>query len=656
MAHTMTNIIRACDTECYGNYWLCKFRDHTTGTLTSISMSPGRPLNIIALRLMLAGCTVWTFNGKAYDLLMISAAITGRFDNDMLMRLSNYIINSREQPWVIAREWGIELLEFDHIDWMPVAPGQASLKTYAARLHAAELQDLPYPVGAMLTPEQMIEVDRYCGKDLVNTTMIGDALEDEMSTRVELSAQYGVDMRSRSDAQIAEDAFKKLLPFKVERRHIQPGYRFQYQPAPWLSFQTPEMQEAFRRCCTAWFVIPESGKPQLPPELDDYAVRLGGMIYRMGNGGLHSSEEKITHRAGPNVELVDIDFDSFYPKIISMLKMYPEQIGPIFLTIFDGWIEVRLTYKREGQKKKSATFKIKINGTFGKLGSKYSILYAPELLIRTTLTGQLTLLMMIERMHLAGIEIIQANTDGIVTKCHPSQAAARDAIVREVERITGMTTEATRYAAVFSRDVNNYLAAKPNKDGSIEFKAKGTYASEGLAKNPTAAICVDAVKEYLLRGTPIASTIRNCQDIRQFLTVRNVKGGGEWVHDSVDDSRVGTKREALRAAGWTSIDEKGTLWRPKRGIHEAWDMAIDTDAAIKQLISGLPRTYLGKVVRWYYGHGQRGYIAAVSKGTRVAKSDGCKPCMDLPPTFPHDVDYERYEREATEMLHDLGVH
>lgn len=652
---TTPEITRTVDVECYRNYFLVKFRDRVTGVMVSIPMWPGRPLNIIALRVMLQGCTLWTFNGKHYDIVMISAALTGHFDNDMLKRLNDYIIRPGEQspqPWMVAREWGFDLIEPDHVDWMGVAPGQASLKTYMARLHSRKLQDLPYPHDAILTPEQMTNVDLYCGNDLTGTHELGEALDSDYQTRVELSAQYGVDMRSRSDAQIAEDAFKKLLPFTVQRRHIEPGYRFQYQPAPWLSFSTPEMQEAFRRCCAAWFVIPESGKPPLPPELDDYAVRIGGMVYRMGNGGLHSSEEKITHRAGPDVELVDIDFDSFYPKIISMLKMFPEQIGPIFLTIFDGWIEVRLEYKRTGQKKKSATFKIKINGTFGKLGSKYSILYAPELLIRTTLTGQLTLLMMIERMHLAGIEIIQANTDGIVTKCHPSQAAMRDAIVRDVERVTGMTTEATRYAAVYSRDVNNYLAAKINKDGSIEFKAKGAYANEGLAKNPTATICVTAVEEFLKHGTPLATTIRGSRDITQFLIVRNVKGGGEWLHDGITAERVGEKRQALRERGWVAWDAKGQSWgHPQLAPHDQ----LTTDEAIKRAVGDLPRTYLGKVVRWYYGAGQRGYIAGVLKGTRVAKSDGCKPCMDLPDVFPADIDYERYINEAAEMLHDMGV-
>lgn len=63
------------------------------------------------------------------------------------------------------------------------------------------------------------------------------------------------------------------------------------------------------------------------------------------------------------------------------------------------------------------TFKIVLNGTFGKLGSKYSFLYSPNLMIQVTITGQLALLMLIEALEAAGISVVSANTDGIVSRC-----------------------------------------------------------------------------------------------------------------------------------------------------------------------------------------------------------------------------------------------
>ena len=42
-------------------------------------------------------------------------------------------------------------------------------------------------------------------------------------------------------------------------------------------------------------------------------------------------------------------------------------------------------------------------------------------------------------------------------------------------------------------------------------------------------------------------------------------------------------------------------------------------------------------------------------GNRVSSSEGACPCMELPDELPDNIDYERYEREAYAILHDIGV-
>lgn len=662
-------IVRMCDVECFRNYFLVKFLDRATRQLTSLEMYAGQPLNISALLVMLRDGTIVTFNGNHYDLLMISAAATGRFTNDMLKNLSDYIINTKPspQPWMTARDWGFDILQPDHVDLIEVAPGQASLKIYGGRLHCKRMQDLPYAHDRILSRDEMIATDDYCGNDLITTDDLYGALLDDIGTREELSAQYGIDVRSKSDAQIAEAAFKKLLNLdgkgaralvEQAQRANPPGSRVFYTPAPFLRFATPVMQEAFAMVQRLPFVIGNSGQPEMPKELKDFKIQMGDSVYRLGIGGLHSSEQNAAHRAGNGVKLVDVDVVSYYPKIISILRMFPQQIGPVFLTIYDGWIEVRIEYKTAGNKKKAATFKIKINGTFGKTGSKYSILFSPEMMLRTTITGQFSLLMLIEMLHVAGIAVVSANTDGVVIKCRDDQVAQRDAIVKQWESATGFETDANEYMALFSRDVNDYLAAKneytdeKGKFHPFEWKAKGAYADPGLAKNPSNIVCVDAVKDYIRFGTPLETTIRRCHDIRKFVTVRGVQGGGEWVHDTITADTVGQKREVLRRAGWEAYEgfDKGKTWH-KDGVSSG----CATDDAMRVVRDAVPRTYLGKAVRWYYAAGQRGHIAYASNGNLVARSEGAKPVMELPDVLPPDIDYLWYVRESQDLLKDLGI-
>ena len=115
-------------------------------------------------------------------------------------------------------------------------------------------------------------------------------------------------------------------------------------------------------------------------------------------------------------------------------------------------------------------------------------------------------------------------------------------------------------------------------------------------KSPQNEICSDAVKQYLVDGTPVEESVRKCTDIRKFITLRTVQGG--------------------------AVKEGYTL---------------------------------GKAIRWYYAKGVEGAITYKTNGNTVPRSEGAKPIMDLPDELPDDVDYDWYIRECREILMSLGV-
>lgn len=249
---------------------------------------------------------------------------------------------------------------------------------------------------------------------------------------------------------------------------------------------------------------------------------------------------------------------------------------------------------------KAGTMKIACNGAYGKLGSPYSVLYAPNLMIQVTMTGQLALLMLIEDIELRGFRVISANTDGVVTMVPRERRDDFEAIIWDWEAATGFSTEETEYRAVHSRDVNSYIAI--TTDGKVKLKGAFTPAGPGQAgaagmkKNPTCEISTDAAVAWLKDGTPIEETIRGCTDIRRFVAVRRVTGGAE-----------------------------------KDG------------------------EYIGKAIRYYYARGESGFINYVSNGNTVPRSQGAKPCMELPDELPDDIDYDWYIREAYAVLEDVGA-
>jgi hypothetical protein len=514
------------------------------------------------------------------------------------------LIYQEIKHWLMLKSFKVDPLEIDHIDLIEVCPLQASLKIYGGRLHVPKMQDLPFPHDMPLSADQIAIVRHYCINDLTTTAFVNVALSEQLSVRKEMSLKYDIDLRSKSDAQIAEAVIKaelkRLNGWTPNRPEIEPGTSYLYHVPPYINFQTEELQDALERIRASRFYVGEFGSVEMPPELNGLKIAIGKGSYRMGIGGLHSTEEQTSHVANEQFTIVDRDVTSYYPQIILNQKLYPLHLGFDFLTVYQSLVSRRIAAKRSGNKIEADMLKIVINGSFGKFGSKWSALYAPDLLIQVTITGQLSLLMLIEALELAGIEICSANTDGIVMKYPRIMQDVVDRIVKDWEIQTSFETEATEYTALYSRDVNNYIALKP--DGKV--KTKGAYSNPWgekgsevfrFHKNPTNIIVIEAVTDYLTKGIPVSQTIRACRDLTKFLTVRKVNGGA--VKDGV---------------------------------------------------------FLGKAIRWYYSTTAGGEIVYAASGNKVPKSDGTRPCLDLPDVFPADMDFARYEGEAWQILREIG--
>lgn len=608
-----------CDVEIYPNYFLAAFMSTKTGKSFYFESEPCEawgesPFDFDRLRWTLNNFQIITFNGNKFDLPILALACAGKSVAQM-KAACDMIIVSQVFPWQVLKNFEVEPLEINHVDLIEVAPLSASLKIYGGRLHVPRMQDLPFPPNSELSPEQIAIVRHYCINDLVTTGYLYHNLRDQLQIRREMSARYGVDLRSKSDAQIAETVIKselhRMSGLEAKAPEILPGTCYFYQVPEFLTYKTPVLIDFLNELMTARFIISETGYPQAPEQLLDPAssgkaqrearkINLFGKLYTLGLGGLHSNEKSVSHHATEEFALVDRDVASYYPAIILNQRLCPNHLGADFITVYRTLVEKRLAAKRSGDKTQADMLKIVINGSFGKFGSKYSALYSPNLLLQVTITGQLSLLMLIESLELSGVQVVSANTDGIVLRYPRTMKQRVSEIIAEWETRTNFETEETDYSALYCRDVNNYIAVKPNGKA----KTKGAYSNPWedsnsifrFHKNPVNIICIEAVTEYLTKRVPVGETIRACRDIRKFLTVRAVKGG------------------AVKGG-----------------------------------------EYFGKAVRWYYATGAGGEMVYASSGNAVPLSYGAKPCLQLPETFPDDVDFDRYENESLEILREIAA-
>lgn len=599
------------DTECFVNYWSIAFMCVETRRkkLFELWMDGTHPvfLDTAGIAKIFKNWRVVSFNGLNYDMPMIALAMSG-VTNGELKRASDGIIQANIRPWQFYELHGVTLPEYlDHIDLMEVSPGsptKPSLKMYAGRLHSKRMQDLPFEVDRRLSVEDIQIVREYHQNDLDVTRDLYQELKPQIDIRCQISDQYSIDVRSKSDAQIAEAVIKaeieREIKGKVYRPDIKPGI-FNYVAPKWVRFQTPLMQDILARTTDTPFLVKSNGVVEMPQFLSEADIAIGEGAYRMGIGGLHSTESRAVNYSDDECVLIDRDVASYYPAIILTNKLYPKHLGKVFLKIYQSIFERRLAAKKAGQKNIAETLKIVLNGSFGKFGSPYSVLYSPDLMIQTTVTGQLAILMLIEELELRGIHVVSANTDGFVTKVPRARRAEFEAVILDWQWESGFITEETQYSSLHSRDVNNYIAittdGKVKLKGALSTGGPGLPGAMGLKKNPSCEICIDAVVAYLKDGTPLEDTIYDCDDIRRFVTVRRVNGG-----------------------------------------------CVNTDGEL-----------VGKVVRWYYAYGVTGTLKYKTNGNDVPKSEGAKPLMELPDECPDDIDREWYVREATAMLQDIGI-
>jgi DNA polymerase elongation subunit (family B) len=548
------------DTECYPNYFLILFKDEE-GNEISFELTKESPkLNVAAIKSILANNTTVGFNSRFYDLPMIMFAFGDR-NNAMLKHLSDkLIIDDNFDTISELKLW--PPYEYDHIDLINLAIGKASLKMYGARINTPFLQDLPYDPSTRLSGEEMLVLKKYCSNDVDITMSLYNYLKSDIEIRKSINAEYGVDVRSKSDAQIAEVLIRDFVKHNIENKVKE--YDFTYNAPAYIKFTTEPLIKLFEDIKEINFKGTSEDKLIKDNALS--SITINERTYSLGIGGIHSTESNRKIIAKDDEYLIDVDVTSYYPSIILNNGYAPESFKQSdFISFYRDIYDQRLEAKKKGDKTKANVFKIILNGSFGKFGNKYSLLYSPKLLIHTTITGQLSLLMLIESLEDNGFNVVSANTDGITVLMKKDRYGVFFRNISTWEKITGFKVEETNYKALYNQSVNSYIAVKT--DNSL--KCKGIFASDDISRNPAIKICKEAIFAYLIDWTPVEYTIKKAKlDPANFLMVRRVTTGGYF---------------------------KGN--------------------------------YLGKVVRWYWS--TKGEHITNKKGDKVANTDDAYPIMDL---------------------------
>lgn len=661
----MTDVI-VFDSEILPSHYLFKAKRLSDQKVVTLWGGVNSSMERLGALLRNPGLLWVGFNSNSFDIPLAIAAAGGRTIPE-LKEMANDIINNRKPQWMTMRDYGLEFPEnLQTVDLIEVAPGvMVSLKLYGARMGSPSLIDMPFHHDDWLTQEQAVILDKYCLNDLEETERLYNKIKPRLDLREKMSERYGINLMSKSDAQMAETIIAKELGLlRAGAPEIPKTVR--YLAPAFVQPSSAILRDILQRTTKHIFQVKQSnGAVELPPFLAEEPVILGDGLFQMGIGGLHSKHDKSVHYvATPEFEIVDADVGSFYPNILLNAGYVPRGLGARFVEVYRSFVEMRLDAKHRSKKllkleKEIGKLsdeerqmlvdlnvlneggKIMVNGTFGKLGSCFSKIYAPDLMLGITITGQFYLLSVIEALVEIGVKIISANTDGVTFGGTPAQVAEAKRFIDIYGWCSNFEFEYASYRSISMKDCNNYIAVKT--DGTV--KAKGLYAPAGLQKNPTNEVCGIAAAEFLAKGTPIKETVLKhftIENFPDFLQARNVKGGAVEYAEMVEvDDWIECKPGEWVRPSWP--DDKATVKRKSRP---------------KPVQIGVKPKLLGRVARWYYSTDP-----AYANGLRYAendnlvpKSSGGRSCMVLPFELPADVDIQRYIDEAVSHLNDMGVY
>jgi hypothetical protein len=420
----------------------------------------------------------------------------------------------------------IDLFKVHHFD---NKNRRVSLKRLEFEMDLENIEEMPiHHSKEGLTAEDISLTTEYCINDVWATyqfymVTIGETShplyknKNKIALRQDIEAEFGIKCLNYSDSKIGDEMIKK---FYCQEKNIS------YQELPkkgtfrkvvfvkdciadYVTFTTPQLQK----------FLSTIKKERLTMK-DDFKHELiyCGNTYSFMKGGLHTENSPKTFEADDEHEIIDWDVSSYYPAIIINNGRYPKHLGPQFLSGYKNMFAKRLELKPLAKKDKRIAgiveaLKLSVNSVYGKSSDIQSWIYDRQLTMFTTITGELSLMMLIEAYETNGINVISANTDGVTVRIKKTLMDKMHEINKWWSELTRYELERADYQKIVFSTVNDYIAIKT--DGEV--KKKGDFVTDfELHKNKSARIVPVALEQYFLHNIPVDTTIRSATNIYDF--------------------------------------------------------------------------------------------------------------------------------------------
>lgn len=512
------------DVEVYPNVFLCGIKDVDTKEKIVWEISDRiNEYDKVVKFVTTFNQYMITFNGIHYDIPILLYIIHNKIDNvnnylQKLKEWSDYIINndfwwndSELKKYKYQNQWtDIDL----YLYWSKMLrlSKKISLKGLAIQMNYPVVQELPFEPSMNLNHAQIDELRHYNSvHDLSITQLLYNNMIEEVKLRKYISNTYNLKCFSWDAPKIASEL---LLQEYCQITNQDPKYvkslKFEHTnklELPFIDFKLDCFKKLY------------NGMSKALNEFSEEIVLLEGnttLKLTYGKGGLHSVNKNESYFEDDENEIKTSDVASLYPNLIINYRLlrYKEVIELYTRVKAD-----RIEAKRNKDKSKDALLKLILNSTSGMIDNQYSWLYYPEGAMKLRLMGQLILTLTIERLVLAGYQVISANTDGIEVIVPKNKTLEYEQIVDQVGKEFDLIFEHENYQKIIYMNVNNYLA----ETESGKLKQKGLFVDKPeLGNSVDYLIIPKALKAYYIDNIPVKQFVESHTNILDFCCSQKV--------------------------------------------------------------------------------------------------------------------------------------
>ena len=539
-----------------------------------------------------------SFNGLGFDAQITHYILDNQHNwmihsaceiaSDIYKFAQECINKTRSNNFLPYAEWHMKIQQIDLYKlnhWDNVAK-KSSLKWIQFSMDWDNLLDMPiHHTTEIKTQEELDLIIEYCINDVESTKEIYKRSTSQIKLRKNLSKQYGINLFSASEPRISKEIFmfymaKRMnmskLDFKklrTERNHI----ICKDIILPYIKFNTVDLNNLLDLLKHSKF---DAGnlKGQF-----NYNIKYKNVKTHFGLGGVHGANESGIYESDDDYVIMSSDVVSFYPNLVIKNKWsaahFPKEI---FCPQYEWFFKERQKIPKSNPM--NYVYKIILNSTFGLSNDYTSFFYDPELFMRITINGQLTLMMLYESImeNIPNAISIMQNTDGIEIKIPRSEQDKYLELCKQWEDLTNLKLEHTTYSKVIVGDVNNYIAISDYQEVDINkwrqvkesnphylFKVAGAkfmyapiklvgrfnFHNLALHKNKSKLVVAKGVYEYFINNVLPEDYLDMNTNILDYCIAQ--KSRGDWVQTKrkVIDGKV-TDIE-LQKTNRYYISEKG---------------------------------------------------------------------------------------------------